>query len=523
MTNTQTSSHTTVVDPANLPTDKKQLTLYRALEKRLVVRATADGVVYTLNLRQARFKVLPSQRITVRNPDARGWPDVGEATDDLLTAKTWVAGAYLSWIGSVLEIGRTAPEAASLTLREAAQRYVDGLKVEVRSKDGTVVEQIPEHKKSRVSMLRRNVIPKLGHLLLAQLDAETVGPVIDNLQVRKMVEPGKKSLMPAEYGTKRNFKAALSAVWRFTHKYRPAPFAAVCIEVPKVLSSESHEVDDFENEDWLDDDRSGALDPEQLTWLLVAAMWRDRELMKRPNLQGRMIPNTAHGIALQAGTGARIREELKIRWGHVYEAGYIIIHNAKRQQVRVKCRAVPTQNSLLPWLEELRLMDGGRLDHNGFVIRTNPTGGTRTPGAQNTIATRIAKAMELAGVKIPQKSTHPLRATFASQAEASELLGDKLLRRYLGHQRVYGTSTDRYIKQMVSMMKPSHRELIKLPSPDEVRALLDSFEPAEVKSWKERRKPQSRTNAAKEARRHQVRGLLGSSLDLPDSEDTTAR
>lgn len=514
--NTPTSTNTSAADPANLPADKAKLKLYRDIEKRLAVRSTADGVVFTLDLRQARFKALPSQRMTVRNPSARGWPDFGETTSDLLVAKTWVAEAYVTWIGNLLDIGRAAPETASLTTREAAQRYVDSLKIKVRLRDGTVVEQIPAHKRSRVSMLRRSVIPKLGHLLLAQLDAETVGPVIDNLQVRKMVEPGRKILMPAEYGTKRNFKAALAAVWRFTHKYRRAPFAEVRIEQPKVLSAESHEVEDFEDTTWLDDDRTGALDPEQLIWLLVAAMWRDRQLMERPNTRLLMIPNTPHSIALQAATGTRIAEELKLRWGHLYEADYIVVHNAKRQQVGVKCRAVPTQESVKPWLEELRQMEGGRVHPNHFVIRTNPTGSRSTPGAQTTITARIAKAMELAGVKIPKKATHPLRATFASQAEASELISDKVLRRYLGHQRVYNTSTDRYIKQLVSMMKPSHRQVIKLPTPDEVRALLDSFEPAPVKSWKERHKPQSRTNAAKEARRHQRRGLLGASLDLPE-------
>lgn len=518
MSNAQTSPNRTAADPANLPTDPAKLALYRALEKRLVTRSTADGVVYTLDLRQARYKALPSKRMTVRDPGARGWPEFGPTTSELLEAKTWLAEKYVTWIGNVLDIGRTAPGAASLTLREAAQRYVDSLKIVERRRDGTKVEQIPAHRQSRVSMLRRNVIPKLGHLLLTQLDAETVGPVIDSLQVRKTVEPGKKVLMPAEYGTKRNFKAAIGAVWRFTHKYRSAPFAAVRIEQPKLLSAASHEVEDFEDENWLEDDRTGALDPEQLLWLLVGAMWRDRELMKRPNVRGNMIPNTAHAIAVQAGTGARIGEELKLRWGHVYQAGYIIIHNAKRQQVGVKCRAVPTQNSLVPWLEELRGMEGGKPDPNGFVIRTNPTAGPRTPGAQNTIASRIAKAMELAGLKIPRKATHPLRATFASQAEASELLSSKVLRRYLGHHRVYGTSTDRYIKQLVSMMKPSHREVIKLPTPDEVRALLGSFEPAPVKNWKERRKPQSRTNAAKEARRNQNRRPLGASLDLPNDE-----
>ena len=524
MQNTETSSATISSDPHNLPTDVRFLALYRSLEKRLVRRATADGVVYTLDLRQARFKALKTQRLTVRDPNALGWPDRGPTTSSLQQAKEWIARKYVNLIGDQLDIARTAPEAASLTTREAAQRYVDSIKVVERLRDDTIIERNPAHKKSRVSMLRRNVIPKLGHLLLTQLDAETVGPVIDSLQIRKMVEPGRKVMMPAEYGTKKNFKAALSDVWRFTHKYRAAPFAAVRVERPKVLSAESHEVENFEDEDWLHDDRTGALDPEQLMWLLVAAMWRDLELMKRPNVRGTMIPNTAHAIALQAGTGTRIGEELKIRWGHVFEAGHIIIHNAKRQQVGVKCRAVPMQNSLGPWLADLRELEVGRLDPNGFVIRTDPTGGMRKPGAQNTIATRIAKAMELAGVKIKQKATHPLRATFASQAEASELISDKVLRRYLGHHRVYGTSTDKYIKQLVRMMKPEHRDAIKLPTPAEVRAMLESFEPAPVKSWRERRKPQNRTKAAKDARRQRAHRWLGASLDLPDDEgDATAR
>lgn len=510
-------------DPANLPTDPAQLALYRALEKRLVSRATADGVVYTLDLRQARFKLLDTPRLTVRYPGAPGWPHRGPTTDNLHQAKEWVAERYVTWIGNQFKIAQTAPGAASLTVREAAQRLVDSyVKIE-RLRDGTIVERIPKHKQSRVSMLRRNVIPALGHMLLTQLDPETVGPIIDKLQIRKRVIPGKVVKMPAEYGTKRNFKAALSEVWRSVHKYRGAPFASVQIERPDVLSAESQEVDGFEDENWLDDDRTGALDTEQLTRVLVAAMYSDRELMSRANTQGMMIPNTAHAIALQVALGPRISEELNIRWGHIYDAGYVVIHNAKRKQVGVKCRAVPKQHSVDPWLEELRAMEGGTVDANWFVIRTNPTGNKRKPGAQTTIARRIAKALELAGVKIERKATHPLRATFASQAEASELISSKVLGRYLGHFRVHGTSTDKYIKQLVKMMRSTHREAIKLPTPDEVRALLDSFVPASTRSWKERRKPQSRTNAAKEARRQQVRRRLGASLELPDGDENGQR
>lgn len=503
------------VDPISFLEDPQEKALYRALENRLVGRATADGVVYTLDLRQARFKSLGKPRLTVRDPDAPGWPERGATTDSLQRAKEWLAAKYVSWIARHIDVARAAPGAASLTTREAAQLYVNSLLVPTRLRDGTEKVTVPPHKRSRVSMLRRNVIPSLGHLLLTQLDAETVGPVIDRLHVRKTDESGMKVKTPASYGAKRNFKAALSEVWRFHHPYRRAPFADVRIKLPDVLSADSQEVADFEDDSWLDDDATGALDLEQLTRALVAAMYRDRELMMRPNIAGTMIPNTAHAIAFQAATGTRISEELKTRWGHIYEAGYIVIHNAKRAQVGVARRAVPTQHSLQPWLDELRAMEGRKVDPNGFVIRTDSHGGPRKPGSANTIASRVAKALELAGVKIKQKATHELRATFASQAEASELVSEKVLRRYLGHHRVYGGSTDKYVKQLVSMMKPAHRDLIKLPTPDEVRAMLDSFEPAPVKPWKESRKPQSRTNAAKEVRRRQARRELGASLDLP--------
>ena len=516
MRDTDTPS-TNLAEATSKIADPRRRELQRVLEKQLVARATADGVVYVLDLRQKRFAALPSTRVTLRRPGDAGWPNRGATTDNEDQAKRWIVDRYVTWIADQLDIGKTTPGAVSMTLREGAQRYVDSLKVVQKRRDGTVEEIIPEHKKSRVSMLRRNVLPALGHLPMVLLDAETVGPVIEHLHILRTVERGKKKVkVPAEYGTRRNFKAALSAVWRFIHKYRTAPFAAVRIETPAVLSSESQEVDDFESEDWLDDDRTGALDVEQLTRALVAAMYRDRELMRRPNTRGRMIPNTAHAIALQATTGVRISEELKIRWGHIYEAGYIVVHNSKRQQVRVKCRIVPSQHALEPWLEELRQMEGGNIDPNGFVIRTDPMGGQRKPGVQNTISSRIAKALELAGLKIPQKATHPMRATFASQAEASEGISAKVLSRYLGHHRVYGTSTDKYIRQLVKMMKPQHRDIIQLPTPAEVRALLDTFEPAEVLSWKERHKPQIRTNAAKKARRDNPRGRLGASLDLPD-------
>lgn len=514
-----TSSHLAPVsEPTPSPSDRRLNALKRALEKRLVKRATTDGVVYTLDLRQKRYEQLPSKRVTLRRPGDPGWPNTGATTDDEEVAKEWINDKYAEWIGNQLALESAAAGSASLTVREAAQRLVDSFKVTTQLSDGTVVDRIPDHKKSRVSMLRRNVLPALGHLKLAQLDAKTVGDAIDNLRIRKTSESGTTVKVPAEAGTKRNFKSALSEVWRHTYKYERAPFRDVRIEEPEVLSSESYEVEDYEDDSWLGDDRTGALDPQQLTRVLVAAMYLDRELMRRPNLRELMIPNTAHAIALQATMGTRLIENCKIRWGHMFNAGYTIIHNAKVKQVGVERRAVPTQNALLPWLEDLRAMEGRPIPAKAFVIRTNPSGDWVDQAAANTIARRIAMALELAGVKIPRKATHPLRATYASQMEASQLVSAGLIKRYLGHHRVYKTSTDKYIRQLVSMMKKSHRSVIRIPSPARVRAMLDTFEPAPVQPWKKRRKPKSRSRAAKEARRAQPRRRLGASLDVPENQ-----
>ena len=68
------TSPTNAGDPANLPKDPHELRMYRALEKRLVLRTSTDGVVYTLDLRQKRFSALKSPRLTVRSRREGGKP-----------------------------------------------------------------------------------------------------------------------------------------------------------------------------------------------------------------------------------------------------------------------------------------------------------------------------------------------------------------------------------------------------------------------------------------------------------------
>ncbi|MHB1264547.1 MAG: hypothetical protein ACYC1S_09055 [Gemmatimonadaceae bacterium] len=135
-------------------------------------------------------------------------------------------------------------------------------------------------------------------------------------------------------------------------------------------------------------------------------------------------------------------------------------------------------------LRELRrAVKAGALPHEAKPDGRDNGAHTVTIGVMETYL-KIINAVEAARRKLPPGGTMcadraPPDSNSNNDTHAAEL-----------HQRSEryrpGGSTDKYVKQLVSMMKPSHRDLIRVPTPDQVRALLDSFEPAPVKPWKER-------------------------------------
>jgi integrase len=393
---------------------------------------------------------------------------------------------------------------------------VKTLAVPVRDKDGQIVETVLRKDRSMMSMIRNHVVPSLGHLPLAALDPEQVGKAATTFHVQKTESTGKKTKRPASPGTQRRFLAALSSIWRHVFPFQPIPWKGVRIVEKVDAPADSDLVSGFDDESiLLGDEDTGALTQEQLVRTLVAAEYLDQKNLRAKNNRNSFVPNTAYAIAMQAALGPRVSELVPVRWGHIFTKGYVILKNAKSRQVVVKKRAVPMQHSLKPWIEELRVREGKALDHNGYVIRTNPRGGPFAQAAITTLANRITAALELAGVKQPGKATHGLRATFASHADACPDIDGKMVQRYLGHHRVYGKSTDEYVRQMIGMIRESHRNIIQLPTPDEVRRIVKDFVPATRRPWKERKRPQSRTNAAKEERRQRgPRRPLGTSLDL---------
>ena len=153
---------------------------------------------------------------------------------------------------------------------------------------------------------------------------------------------------------------------------------------------------------------------------------------------------------------------------------------------------------------------------NVGVIRTAPRANGRTPAGLNTSIVRIGRALEMAGVKIEGKATDGGRATHLSWGDASADVTSSQLHRYVGHRAPIGGSTDGYIRQILKQMRPEHRRYIKdLPSPDEIRGELTGFVPPVQWHWKERKAPEDRSKAGKEARRKRVaeRKPLGLSVD----------
>lgn len=493
ITSTQSLNESVVPDASasdyisGTPEDRAKAKFREALLTRIRRRSTADGIVYSLDLRAAMFLGAPTDRMTLRCPTDPKWPAEGATTCEEATAKVWVADHYSPWLWTQVAIGRTSPAKALLTTEQSAELMIDSLTEERVGEDGTIQRYVQPKDRSFVSMLRVHIIPVLGPRLLTAHEAETVGDAINNLTVTELDKrTGAKVIRPASRGTKLRFKATLTALYKFIHPHRARNFATAMVAADKVVARSSTEVFEWEDESvFKGDNRAGALEPSGIMRLLVAAMFLDRWRSTRPNISGLYIPNTAHAAALQIALGARISEEMKLRWGHIiFRKQYVRLHNSKVKQVGVDLRAVPLQTALGPWLDDLRVLDGIKITPNMFVIRTDPQGDPEKDiGAASTIGRRLAMALTLAGLKVTHKETHGLRATFASHCDASPDIDLKTTSKYLGHYKVYGTSTDIYVRQMVELMQPLHKEIIQLPSPADIRAAVDAESDELAERW----------------------------------------
>jgi integrase len=453
-------------------------------------------------------------RETLRDPTHADWPTAGRSTKDADEARAWARAYYIPRLWQQRQVASVHPSADETRVIDAIIVYLRLLVQVTVNAAGRQTFFLPRKYASRLSMLRRHVIPAFGELIIATITRTMVRVAAENLVIENVDRNGRRTERAAKQSQKLNFVSALLAVWRDAFPDVPAPYAGALVRpMQKVeVASDDDKMIDVYDLDALQfelsaDEGKGALDYDQVERTLVAAMYRDRELLSRPNLAGRMFANTVYLIVLLIATGARISEVSRIRWGEInWDKGFILIeqskqHTNKKGKPKPKKRLVPLQLALIPWLRELQEASGitQTRDNTALVIRTNPAGAPQTRPALNTLINKVSRALRLAGVKIAGKATHWARSTHISWAKHSSDVNAEELKHFLGHQPFSG-ETDVYVAMLVKMLEPRHQRYIKLPSPDEVRAKLADFDPKAF-DWRDGKTVQSRTKDAKDRRR----------------------
>lgn len=460
-----------------------------ALVKRLALRkGTADGDVFTLNLRRKAFgNQVPRY---VRCPDDAGWPEKGRTTSDAPTAEDWVRRGYAARLFREIQRANATAGSSTTTFEAAADSYVHA---RMKHLGTSALRKM----NSRISMLRNHVIPAIGHLQLNKITRPMIREHAENLIVRKRGQNGSGAKGEAELGTKRNFVRAVMAVWMHAFPDDACPWAGIRLYYKQATHSREQALADGDFEALLESG-SGALRPADFHAVLLGALHYDLQQGAKANVRVSMIPNTAYAIVIQTALGLRISELRSLRWKHIdFEKRVVYIMGTKTQNA---LRVVPLQEQLVPWLLEWKQRQGPNFNPKAFVIRTNARASVLTPAALTTLSTRYAWALKLAGLKKPKKATHWARATHASWADPSPLISLEHLKVYFGHAAPRGGSTDDYVEQLVELMPDDHRRYIQhIPTPAAARAALKNFAPTALVPWRARRKLYSRSKSARAA------------------------
>ena len=434
---------------------KKRKTKEETFSNELVARLwqRSDTGNFTLDLHGERWAgIRPDwcpRYLTVRDPADEGWPQRGSTTSDRETAEDWVRCVYAPWLSARAARGLTR----NPTVAQACEKYLEELEKTHGADHNTYV--------NRRSAFKRHIEPALGAVDLDALSKQTVREFLVGLQVRKL-EKGVPVLKPASLGTKCHVRAALLAVWH--HAYPdaegPAPFAGIRLGTKSTSRSRREAARSGVVPEQVKQER--AYTREELLLLLATAFLHDCEVTSLPHLAALYLANIAAGIAFVCGIGARIEEATFIRWRHLQEHA-IYIPGTKSLN---SPRWVPRQVTLEPWIALLRLLAGGNPDPDDFVLRLRKHGDRRKPPSDKTWAGRIAQIEVEAGLKVPGKRAHILRATHISYAK--DVLPTAALKAYAGHAQPFGGATDDYVDSRPPFIPRAHRHYLRLPTPAEV-------------------------------------------------------
>lgn len=424
------------------------------LLKRLKTRPSAQGAVFVLDLRGREWsgaQLGKSGFLTLRNPADEGWPVRGGTTLDHAVAEQWVRDHYAAWMERKLQIAEDGPD-SGLTVAEACDAYLEHLTKLLGPNHNTV--------SVRRSVVRVHLKPAFGDVPLAALTRKRLRQFLEGLQVRKW-EHGILQEMPAMRRTKENVRSTLQALWHHTYPDTAWPFDTISVAD---RGASRHRREAAETGEISAMIASKTYTYEEIAALLAAAVEYDRAVLGRVNLLP-WVPNTAESIALLLGTAARIDELMLLRWKHVFfDQGAIFIPGTKSAGA---ARWIPMQRSLRPWLERLRAMHGGDPHPDDYVLHLR-RGTPLSRPSRKSYGARLGRLETKAGLKRHRKTTHIFRATHLSWAAPH--LPEGVLKAYAGHSRPRGGATDAYVETRPPFMPAMHREVIQIPSPDEVGA-----------------------------------------------------
>jgi len=234
-----------------------------------------------------------------------------------------------------------------------------------------------------------------------------------------------------------------------------------------------------------------AMTHEQVQTALVGAMHRDRKLCAQRKYVNRYRPWTAHLLAVLVSLGVRISEARKMRWCEInFDVGFVLIHQAKARvyssgKQKPEVRIVPLQHALVPWLRDLArfrgIVDTTTCEELLFATSESDIDAERMEG----LSQRAVVPLRHEGVKPHNKRTHWGRSTWISWATMNHQITAEEVQHFVGHQ-VYEGTTDEYVDFLLEMLKPAHRDLFSLPTPEEVTELAKSFVPVQ-RDWREDR------------------------------------
>jgi integrase len=411
--------------------------LRRELYERLRRRTWKGGAYWYLDLRTKRY---PSHGIlVVRDPEGRGWPEIGETTTSKRDAMRWV-DAYVDRLGG----GWFTGDATLRTVAEVAATYLAEL--EKSAPPNTVI--------NRTSNLKRHVIPAFGDQPLEALSGSVVQEWISGL----LTVRGR----PMKRATKQTVLAALGEVWKHAHPGRPAPWRGqVTIEVTGGALARRLRAQTGERR------QSGrAYTVEELRNILEVAFELDRAAFKNAK-KNRAVPDVAYVIATLFYTGARVEEMTFLRRQDVHVGqGVIFVPGTKSAAAE---RFVPIQQAFRSWLHDLLARAG---DEPLALLFTNSA--AKGPAMTSTIQGRVREVLEAASLKRPGKATHILRASHITIGRARGVAKADM-DRFMGH--FDGSIADKHYMDsgvFAASLRPEHFcYLPALHEPVGRRLLLD--------------------------------------------------